>query len=497
MSAAIQTIDLTKLYPGVRALDAVSLEIAPGSCHALMGENGAGKSTLGKILGGLIQPDGGEVKLFGETVHFHSPIDASRAGISIVHQELIAFENLTVEENLSMESMPSHGPFVDFKQMRERAKEWLANVHAPINPAAKFGDLSTSHQQLVLIAGALARGAKVVIFDEPTSSLSQRETETLFEQIERLKQSGVTCIYISHRMDEIFRLCDAVSVLRDGKHVGTKPAKELDKDSLVRMMIGRDIEFAPWNAPAPGATLLEVSNLTSKGKFENVNFDVKAGEILGFAGLVGSGRSEIVQAIFGLDRNAIGEIKIHGQRVIPKSPSQMMKHRIGLVPEDRKRQGLVMALNARENVTLPTLSNYATAGWVKARNERKVAEGMFSKLRVKERNTEAETLGLSGGNQQKLVLAKWLAAQCDVLILDEPTRGVDVGAKAEIHDLIRQLANEGKAVIVISSELPEVLGIATRIIVLREGHIRGELPGREANEEKVARLMTGVGAEVS
>ena len=489
---AVEVRGLTKLYPGVRALDDVSLGIRAGACHALMGENGAGKSTLGKILAGLIQPDSGEVLLFGQPVHFRNPLEAARAGVSIVHQELIAFENLTVEENLAMEAMPARGPFVDFSAMRAQAQNWLAAVNAPINPAARLGDLPTSYQQLVLIAGALARGAKVVIFDEPTSSLSQRETEILFEQIGRLKAVGVTCIYVSHRMDEIFRLCDCVSVLRDGRHVATKEASDVDRDSLVRLMIGRDIEFAPWLPPEPGPPLLEVEGLSSPRKFWNISFALRSGEILGFAGLVGSGRSEVAEAIFGLDRMARGTIKLRGAQVVPRSASHMMRLRVGLLPEDRKRQGLVMALNARENVTLPTLPSYALAGFVSSSKERQVAQGLFSRLRVKARSTEAETLGLSGGNQQKLVLAKWLAANCDVLMLDEPTRGVDVGAKAEIHALIRDLAREGKAVLVISSELPEVLGISTRILVLREGEVVGELAASEASEEKVARLMTGV-----
>jgi ABC-type sugar transport system ATPase subunit len=459
-----------------------------------MGENGAGKSTLGKILAGLITPDSGEIYLFGEQVHFRNPIDACNAGVSIVHQELIAFENLTVEENLAMESMPNIGPFVNFGQMRKDAKQWLENVHSNIDPATRLGDLPISQQQVVLIAGAVARGAKVVIFDESTSSLSNREAEVLFDQIRRLKASGVTCIYVSHRMEEIFLLCDTVSVLRDGKHVGTKSISELDRGSLVQMMIGRAIEESSHAPAAVGDTKLEVANYTSPGKFHDVNFSVKAGEIVGFAGLVGSGRSEIATAIFGLDRDALGTLKLNGEEIKPKSPIQMMGHKLGLVPEDRKRQGLVLMMNSRENITLPTLKEDATLGWVNKKREREVAQTFFQKLRVKAPSTESDTLGLSGGNQQKLVLAKWLAAHCDVLILDEPTRGVDVGAKSEIHDLIRGLAHEGKAVIVISSELPEVLGLATRILVVRDGTIVGEVNAKDATEESLLRLMTGVAA---
>jgi ABC-type sugar transport system ATPase subunit len=390
--------------------------------------------------------------------------------------------------------MPNIGPFVNFSQMRKDATEWLQNVHSNIDPATKLGDLPISQQQVVLIAGAVARGAKVVIFDESTSSLSNREAEVLFDQIKQLKSSGVTCIYVSHRMEEIFHLCDTVSVLRDGKHIGTKPISELDRGSLVQMMIGRAIAEST-HEPAPvGETKLEVTNYASPGKFHDVNFTVKAGEIVGFAGLVGSGRSEIATAIFGLDKEAHGTLKLNGETIRPKSPIQMMGHKLGLVPEDRKRQGLVLIMNSRENITLPTLPEDATFGWVNKKKEREVATTFFQKLRVKAPSTESDTLGLSGGNQQKLVLAKWLAAHCDVLILDEPTRGVDVGAKSEIHDLIRDLAREGKAVIVISSELPEVLGLATRILVVRDGTIVGEIPAREATEEGLLRLMTGVAA---
>lgn len=489
---AVEVRGITKAYPGVLALDHVDLQIAAGSCHALMGENGAGKSTLGKILAGLIAADSGDIFLFGRHVHFRDPIEATKAGVSIVHQELIVFDNMTVEENLAMESIPSFGPFVDFRKMRKTALEWLDNVHARIDPGARLGDLPISLQQLVLIAGAVARGAKVVIFDEPTSSLSSRETEILFEQIDRLKAVGVTCIYVSHRMDEIFRLCDAVSVLRDGRHVGTKAIGEVTRDGLVSMMIGRHIETKTYDRAMPGDLQLEVENLTSPGKFRNVSFKVRQGEIVGFAGLVGSGRSEIAGALFGLDREARGTIRLKGEHIVPKNPVQMMRLGLGLVPEDRKRQGLVLGMNSRENITLPTLPEDAFLGWVNGRKERKVAETYFKLLRVKAPTTEAETLGLSGGNQQKLVLAKWLAAHCDVLILDEPTRGVDVGAKAEIHDLIRDLAREGKAVLVISSELPEVLGISSRILVVKDGELVGEVDAGAATEESVLRLMTGV-----
>lgn len=458
-----------------------------------MGENGAGKSTLGKILAGLIQPDSGDVLLFGEHVRLRNPVEATKAGVSIVHQELIAFDNLTVEENLAMEAMPAKGPFVDFGKMRQTAQQWLENVHATIDPSARFGELPTSQQQLVLIAGAVAKGAKVVVFDEPTSSLSKREAEVLFEQIDRLKAAGVTCIYVSHRMEEIFRLCDTVSVLRDGQHIGTCATSEVTRDELVKMMIGRHLDMLAHEEFARGEVQLEVSELSSAGKFSDVSFSLRAGEIVGLAGLVGSGRSEIAEAIFGLDAAATGMVAVRGDKVPLGKSTRMMELGVGLVPEDRKRQGLVLSMNSRENITLPTLQNQAVLGWVSGAKETAVARDYFAKLRVKAPTVEASSLGLSGGNQQKLVLAKWLAAHCSILLLDEPTRGVDVGAKAEIHEIIRSLAREGKAVLVISSELPELLALATRILVVREGKICGELMGSEADEEKVVRLMTGIG----
>lgn len=491
---AVEVRGLTKSYPGVVALNHVSLSVRAGDCHALMGENGAGKSTLGKTLAGLIQPDSGEILLFGKHVKFGSPLAAAKAGISIVHQELLFCENMTVEENLCLEDLPSLGPFLDRKTMRRRASEWLARIGADIDPGSTVSALPPGLQQLVQIAGALGLGAKVVIFDEPTSSLSMRETEILFEQIEKLKAEGVTCIYVSHRMDEIFQLCDAVSVLRDGQHVQTLPIGDVDHNALVRLMVGRNIEEKTRGDINPGEPLLRVQDLSRPGKFANVSFEVRAGEIVGLAGLVGSGRTEIAEALFGIDTHATGSIELMGKPVRPDSPAGMMSRGLGLVPEDRKRLGLVLSMNARENISLPTLPEEAILGFVNKRKERALAQSYFDLLRVRAPSTEFPALGLSGGNQQKLVLAKWLAAHCDVLILDEPTRGVDVGAKAEIHDLVRELARQGKAILVISSELPEVIALSTRILAINSGHVAGEISAQEATEESLLRLMTGVGA---
>ncbi len=493
---AIETRNVTKSFPGVVALSDVSIQVKPGSCHALMGENGAGKSTLGKIICGLIQPDSGEMLLEGRPVHFSGPQQAIKAGVSIVHQELVFCENLSVSENLCLDDLPHKGIFLDRSEMRKRAIKWLEAIEADVNPDQRLGELPISKQQLVQIAGAVGRGAKVLIFDEPTSSLSLKESQVLFDQIRQLLAKGVTCIYVSHRMDEIFELCDTVTVLRDGKVVGTKPVAELDRDSLVRMMIGRDIEVPTVQSEHLdlGAELLKVAHLSSPGKFEDVNFAVRSGEIVGLAGLVGAGRTEIAEALFGLDSLATGEVELKGKPCARRNPAMAMKAGLGLVPEDRKRQGLVLGMNARENISLPVLKQLARIGFVEGKKERELARRFFDRLRVKAPSLDSATIGLSGGNQQKLVIAKWLAANCDVLILDEPTRGVDVGAKAEIHMLIRQLAAEGKAVLVITSELPELLVLATRILAVRNGRISGELPAKGATEEAVMRLMTGVDA---
>lgn len=492
MSAIFELRGITKLYPGVVALDSVDLDIEAGSVHALMGENGAGKSTLGKVICGLIQPDEGSIQFESRAAQFHDPGDAAKAGIGMVHQELLFCENLTVAENLCLGDTPRNGPFVDRAAMRARAEEALGRIGAQVDPMARLGALPVAVQQMVQIAGAVAKGAKVLIFDEPTSSLSHTESERLFELIDQLKAEGVTCIYVSHRMNEIFRLCDTITVLRDGKKIVTKPASEFTHDSLVSAMIGRELSFEPDRAVHEfGDTALSVVGLSSPKKFENVNFSLKKGEILGFAGLVGAGRTETVEAIFGLDPLARGEVQLGGSKYKLECPSRGIDRGLGLVPEDRKRHGLVLGMRIRENETLPILSRMSKLGFIQASKERKTAKAYFDRLRVKAPSPESVTGGLSGGNQQKVVMAKWLAADCDVLMVDEPTRGVDIGAKAEIHQILREIAASGKAVLMVSSELPELLKMADRIIVFRSGQIVGELNREEADEEKLIRLMTG------
>ncbi len=485
---------VSKRFPGARALVDVSFDVRRGSCHALCGENGAGKSTLAKLLAGIEQPDGGDILVDGLVVHFDDPRDALAAGIGMVHQELAFCDNLSVAENLCLGNLPSRATFVSRGDMERRARDMLAAIEAPIDVRRLVGELTVAEQQMVQIAAAVGGGARVIIFDEPTSSLSQHEAEHFYALLARLRARDVTCIYVSHRMPEIFRLCDTITVLRDGRHVATGPTSETDEAMLVQRMIGRRLEeyLPPDSGHAIGGELLRVTGLASPRKFADISFSINAGEIVGIAGLVGAGRTDIAHALFGLDREARGRVEVAGIPLSLRSPVEAMRAGVGFVPEDRKRHGLVLGMTALENVTLPTLPALARGGWLPAGSERALADDAFARLRVQTPDLNAVTAGLSGGNQQKLVLAKWLAARCRVLILDEPTRGVDVGAKAEIHALIGKLAAEGTGVLLISSELPELVALSTRILVLRDGRLVGELPRASADPESLLRLMAGL-----
>ncbi len=491
---AVRFAGITKRFPGVTALDDVSFEVAAGSCHAVCGENGAGKSTLGKILSGLMPPDAGGIFLNGVEARFGSPRDALRAGVAMVHQELALCENMTVAENLCLSALPARHTFVSRRALHARAAELLAAIGATTDPARRVADLAVAEQQRVQIAAAVGSGARVIVFDEPTSSLAESDALRLYELIGRLRTSGVTILYVSHRMHEIFRLCDGVTVLRDGRHVATRPTASLGEDDLVQSMIGRKLDqyFPDHVGREPGRELLRVEGLSHPGRFEDVSFAVRAGEVVGLAGLVGAGRSEVAQAVFGLDPDATGRVFVDGKPVRVRSPRHAMALGLGLVPEDRKRQGLVLSLVCRENTTLPTLERLARYGWVQQRREREVALEYLERLGVREQLMEAGTSSLSGGNQQKLVLAKWLAADSRVLILDEPTRGVDVGTKAELHAWIDRLASSGVGIVLISSELPELLNLSSRILVLRAGRITGEVPREHADQDVLLRMMTGL-----
>jgi ABC-type sugar transport system ATPase subunit len=483
---------ITKRFPGVQALDGVSFAVDQGTCHALVGENGAGKSTLGRILAGVHVADGGELRLDGRPIHPTTPMAARLMGIAMVHQELAFCPNMTVSENLCLGDLPRGKlGWVDRRAMRGRARAMLAEIGSSLDPSTVIGTLSTGQEQLVQIAAAVGTGARVIVMDEPTSSLSLGEARELFRLVHALKARAITVIYVSHRLEEIAELCDAVTVLRDGRHVSTEAVAATSPGRIVQQMTGR--ELLP-RTPAhlsreAGAERLLVSDLVSPGRFSGIGFTVRAGEIVGLAGLVGAGRSEVARAIFGLDPAATGRVDVHGRSLAMGSIDAALAAGVGLVPEDRKREGLVLSMNCRENTSLAALPRLTRLGWIRRGEERELAGRYASRLRVKVPTLEAVIAGLSGGNQQKIALAKWLARECDVLIVDEPTRGIDVGAKAEIYELLDELACEGKALLVISSELPELLGLCGRILVMRDGRLAGEVPRAGFSEAALMQLM--------
>jgi ABC-type sugar transport system ATPase subunit len=485
---------ITKRFPGVQALSDVSLTVAAGSCHALCGENGAGKSTLGKILAGVYAPDDGQLVIDGRAVRFDGPRDALAAGVGMVHQELAFCDNLSVAENLCLGALPSRAGFVNAKERDARAEAMLAEIGADIDVTRRLGELPIAQQQVVQIAVAVGGGARIIVFDEPTSSLSQVETERLYALIERLKARGVTCIYVSHRMPEVYRLCDTISVLRDGRHVATRKAEDLPEAELVQLMIGRPLsEYLPQHHDAASRDeLLRVEHLSSGDRFQDVSFTLRAGEVLGLAGLVGAGRSDIACTLFGIAPATSGRIFVRGREERIATPRDAIRLELGLVPEDRKRQGLVQSESGRRNTSLPVLERLSRFGWLNQTEERELVREHFHMLRVRTPDIDSPVAGLSGGNQQKIVLARWLAARSNILILDEPTRGVDVGAKAEIHVLIGELARQGAGVLLISSELPELLSLSTRILVLRAGRLVGEVDAASATQDGLLRAMAGL-----
>ncbi len=437
--------------------------------------------------------DEGSIELDGARISFASPRDALSAGVAMVHQELAFCDNMTVAENLCLGKLPRRFLFVNERELRDQATKLLEAIGASIDPDRYMNALSVAEQQLVQIAAAVGEGARVIIFDEPTSSLGESEANALYKLIAQLKAKGVTLLFVSHRMPEIFLLCDGITVLRDGQHVATQPARDVDETELVQQMIGRKLtQYFPQHAnKARGKERLGVERLSSPGKFHDISFSVHAGEVVGLAGLVGAGRSEIAQAIFGLDDNVSGQIVIDGKATVIRSARDAMRERIGLVPEDRKKQGLVLSMKSRENATLPIVNRYARLGWIDRERESTAVAEHFSRLRVKT-TPETVTGTLSGGNQQKIVMSKWLAAESDILMLDEPTRGVDVGAKAELHAWIDDVAAQGVAVLLISSELPELINVSSRIIVLRNGRVRGEVTRENATQDVLLRMMAGL-----
>jgi ribose transport system ATP-binding protein len=485
---------ISKQFPGVRALDDVSLTVGRGEVLALIGENGAGKSTLLKILAGVQAPDAGALLVDGSPIRFRGVEDALGKGIALIHQELNLADNLDVAGNIFLGREPRRMGLLDLRRMHHEAKAWLSMVGLGIDPATPLASLPIGRQQLVEIAKALSTNARLLIMDEPTSSLSARETEILFTVVKDLRRRGVSVIWISHRLGEVKELADRVVVLRDGKTAGEIPDRAgIEHDRMIRMMVGRDIDrLARRPSHAPGAIALAVNDLrTPAHPSHALTFDLRAGEIVGIAGLVGAGRTELLTTLFGVTPASAGRIAANGRPVALRSPIDAIRAGIALVPEDRKQQGLVLDMAVRENMSLATLWNASRAGFVDFRQERRLAAEMIGALAIKTPNDRQVVTFLSGGNQQKVVIAKWLAMKPRVLLLDEPTRGIDVGAKAEIYDLVHRLAGEGLAVLFVSSEMEEILSLADRVLVMHEGRIAGGLDREHLTEENVMRLAAG------
>ena len=489
---------ISKAFPGVQALDNVDFEVAAGEVVALVGENGAGKSTLMKILCGAYRKDTGRIFLDGKETEIESPHHAQRLNISIIYQEFNLTPNQSAAANIFISREPRQQGlgrflnFVDRRRMEQEAQQHLERVGARVPATALIRDLSVAEQQMVEVAKALAVEARIIIMDEPTSALGEDEVETLFEIVGTLKAQGIAIIFITHRLEEVFRIADRVIVLRDGQRVGSLPIEEATPEKIIRLMVGRELtEMFHKQEGEIGEPLLEVRGLTRHGAVEDINFILRRGEILGFAGLVGAGRTETARLLFGVDHKDEGEIRIDGTTVTINSPVDAVAAGLGLVPEDRVNQGLVLTLAVQENIVLPTLDEHARARWVDRQALRRTSQEYVDRLNIRTPHLQQKAMYLSGGNQQKVVVAKWLASNPKVLILDEPTRGIDVGAKAEVHALMSQLAQAGMGIIMISSELPEILGMSDRILVMSEGRVAAILDQEEATQEVIMTYASG------
>ena len=482
--------NITKEFPGVKALDDVTINIERGTIHGLVGENGAGKSTLIKSLAGIYQPNKGEIILDGKPCRFNSPIEARRAGISVVHQEIKLAEPLSVAENMFLGNVQLKNGLVDWKGMRRRAREIVEDLGMDIDINAQVSSLTVAKKQIVEIMHAINNNSRILIMDEPSAVLTDRELEVMFRIVKQLRDKGITIIYISHRLDEIFGLCSNVSVLRDGRHIDTIPVASVDRQGLINMMVGREMgQEYPKEVGNVGGTILEVKNL-SRGILQDISFEVKSGEVFGISGLVGAGRTELARAILGIDKPESGEVYVRGKKVHYRTFADAIRDGLGLIPEDRKLQGLVQIMSVKRNTTLVNMKRVLRAGVISSSLEEKLSKEYADKLHVVTPSMETEVQYLSGGNQQKVVIAKWLFQNSEILFLDEPTRGIDVGAKAEIYRLINRMAKEGKTIIMISSEMPELLGMCDRIMVMHEGHKMGELNAAEATQEKIMALCS-------
>ena len=478
---------IDKSFPGVHALDHVDLEVRKGEVHALMGENGAGKSTLMKVLTGIYKKDSGTITYEGKEVEFHNTREAQDAGVVIVHQELNMLGHLTVAQNIFIGREFKKGIRIDDKKMNEEAKKLFERMHIDIDPTETMSRLTVGKQQMCEIAKAISHEAKVIIFDEPSAALTEAEIEELFKIIRDLRAQGLGIVYISHRMDEIKVITDRVTVMRDGTYVGTLITKDSTKDDIINMMVGRVI----YEDPPPGApVVLKVEHLNAGKMVQDVSFELHKGEILGFSGLMGAGRTETARALFGADPVDSGDIYVNGQKVTIRNPQDAVKCGIGYLSEDRKRYGIVVQKSVAENTTMADLDEFSNGPFIDKKKEKEIAQKYVESLATKTPSVDQLVVNLSGGNQQKVVIAKWLTRNCDILIFDEPTRGIDVGAKNEIYKLMNQLASEGKAIIMISSEMTEILRMSDRIVVMCEGKKTGELDISEATQENIMNMAT-------
>ncbi|MCH1982391.1 sugar ABC transporter ATP-binding protein [Ruminococcus sp. OA3] len=494
--SAVELKDIIKVFPGVTALDSMHLVLKYGEIHGLVGENGAGKSTLIKILSGVYQPTSGSIRLDGKELKIRNPLNALKHRIACIYQELNIAQPLSVTDNMFAGSLKRKkgSPLLDYTYMNRRAREIMASLNQEIEVSARVQTLGVGQQQMIEIGKALLHDAKVLILDEPTASLSEGEINNLFQTVKRLKEKGVAILFVSHKLEEIFELCDVVTVMRDAKHIVTTPVSKVTKDDLITMMVGRKMEnIYPKKTSKPGAAVFEVRNLRRTGVIRNISFSLRKGEILGFSGLVGAGRTELMRCLFGADPYDEGEIYIHGEKVNIRDTRQAIAKKIAFITEDRKQEGLVLKFPIYKNMSMVNLKSYQKFGIINEKKVRLQAEETVKQLEIKTNSIDKIAGELSGGNQQKVIIGKWLNTDTEIYIFDEPTRGIDVGAKLEIYNIMNQLAEEGKAIIMVSSELPEILGMCDRVVVMREGEIMAAIDrdSQHFNQEDIMRAAWG------
>lgn len=492
-NSLLEVKNISKEFPGVRALSHVDLKLMPGEVRALVGENGAGKSTLIKIISGVYQPTEGEIFINGNREEIVDPYFALKKGIVPVHQEINLEPYLMVSENIFIGRQPKNKVgLIDYKKMNADASKWLSELGVLVDPTLPLGMASIAERQMVSIARAVSLDVKVIIFDEPTSSLTQKEIDCLFQVIKRLKEKKIGIIYISHRLEEVFQICDSITIMRDGVVVANKLLKDINTASIIKMMIGRDLKDMYIKTKAEiGKPVLEVKNISVKGILNNISFTLRSGEIIGVSGLVGAGRTELARALFGDLPISAGQILIDGKRIKARSPKDFIRSGIGLIPEDRKDQGLVTELSVAKNISMTIFKFLSRFGIINQKKETNIARDYVNQLSIKTPSIDQEVKFLSGGNQQRVVIAKWLATNPKILIVDEPTRGIDVGAKAEIYKLLNDLSHQGVAILMISSEIPEIMAMSDRVLVIYQGRVRAELESKKINEEVIMRYATG------